>query len=98
MHAQENIEVLTGAHLRGFAGYKGNFTTEVTAGADNVIHLVEHGVVIMATGAREYTPTEYLYPEEDRVVTQVELSDRLEAQGAADLSSSGHDPVRRLPQ
>ncbi|MCJ7830278.1 MAG: FAD-dependent oxidoreductase, partial [Desulfobacterales bacterium] len=87
VRAQDSIQVLTGAHIRGFAGFKGNFTTEVAAGSDNVIHMVKHGIIIIATGAREYTPTEYLYPEDDRVVTQLELSDRLEVQGAAELSS-----------
>jgi heterodisulfide reductase subunit A len=33
-------------------------------------------VIIVATGAVEYQPTEYLYGEDDRVVTQVELADR----------------------
>ncbi len=43
---------------------------------------IDHGVIIVATGADEYKPVEYLYGEDERVVTQVELGDRLEAQGA----------------
>jgi heterodisulfide reductase subunit A-like polyferredoxin len=39
---------------------------------------IEHGVVIMATGAGEYRPTEYLYGENPNVVTQLELSEKLE--------------------
>jgi heterodisulfide reductase subunit A-like polyferredoxin len=41
----------------------------------------------VATGAVEYQPEEYLYPEDDRVVTQVEFSDRLKKKGADDLSA-----------
>jgi heterodisulfide reductase subunit A len=33
----------------------------------------EYGAVIVATGGREVTPTEYLYGEDERVVTQREL-------------------------
>jgi len=47
---------------------------------------IDHGVVILATGAVEYQPTEYLYDQDPRVVTQVELGDRLHAIGAHDLS------------
>ncbi|MEA3231187.1 MAG: 4Fe-4S binding protein, partial [Thermodesulfobacteriota bacterium] len=42
-------------------------------------------VVILATGAVEYTPREYLYGENERVVTQLELSHRLKEKGAGDL-------------
>jgi heterodisulfide reductase subunit A-like polyferredoxin len=81
------IEVLTGAEITGFGGYKGNFTTDLTVGDESRAVSVNHGVIIVATGAREYQPKEYLYPESDRVLTQVELSDRLEDKGAADLNS-----------
>ena len=82
-----DIEVLTNASVSGFSGYKGNFSTEVTVMPDEKIKQIEHGVIVVATGATEYQPTEYFYGEDDRVVTQVELSDRLEKQGAKDLSS-----------
>ena len=85
--AHEKIKILTDATITGFSGYKGNFSTRLTAGADAREHSINHGVIIVATGAGEYQPKEYLYPENDRVITQVELSDRLEEKGAADLSS-----------
>jgi len=47
---------------------------------------IEHGAVIIATGAKEYKPKEYLYGEDLRVMTQVELSKRLEIRGAEDLT------------
>ena len=85
--AHEKIEILTDATITGFSGYKGNFTTRLALGADGGEHTINHGVIIVATGAKEYQPQEYLYPESDRVITQVELSDRLEEKGAADLDS-----------
>jgi heterodisulfide reductase subunit A len=87
VNAHEKIEILTEATITGFSGYKGNFTTHLTTGADAGEHSINHGVIIVATGAKEYQPKEYLYPESDRVVTQVELSDRIEEKGAADLDS-----------
>jgi heterodisulfide reductase subunit A-like polyferredoxin len=83
----DKIEILTGATVTGFSGYKGNFTTHLTTGADGRAHTISHGVIIVATGAKEYEPEEYLYPESERVLTQVELSDRLEEKGAAGLDS-----------
>jgi len=87
VHAHAKIEVLTAATITGFGGYKGNFTTKLTVGDDAEAVSVNHGVIIVATGAREYEPKEYLYPDSERVITQVELSDRLADKGAADLAS-----------
>jgi len=81
------IEVLTETTVTGFGGYKGNFKTEVAVGAANEKRDIDHGVIIVATGAVEYQPKEYLYGEDERVVTQVGLADRLAAQGAADLDT-----------
>ena len=87
VNAHDKIEIISDATITGFGGYKGNFTTHLTTGDDAQKHSINHGVIIVATGAKEYQPTEFLYPQSDRVVTQVELSDRLEEKGAADLAS-----------
>ncbi|PLX54260.1 MAG: 4Fe-4S ferredoxin, partial [Desulfobacteraceae bacterium] len=83
----DKIEVLTGAKITGFEGFKGNFATEVALNSGAEKRRIEHGVFIVATGAGEYQPKEYLYEDDERVVTQVELSDILEEKGAADLDS-----------
>jgi len=85
--AQGNIEVLYNAEVLGFDGFQGNFTTEVRLNGGPESRLIEHGVIVVATGAGEYEPKEFLYGQDDRVLTQVELSDRLAAGGAADLGS-----------
>jgi heterodisulfide reductase subunit A-like polyferredoxin len=87
VQAENRIEVLTGATVTGFEGFKGSFKTSVRTDAAGTDATIEHGVIIVATGASEYQPREYLYGETDRIVTQVELSDRLEADGAEDLNS-----------
>jgi heterodisulfide reductase subunit A-like polyferredoxin len=84
---EDKIEVLTDARVFGFEGFQGNFITEVALGSEGQTRSIGHGVIIVATGGTEYQPKEYLYGEDDRVVTQVQLSDRLEEKGATDLSS-----------
>ena len=39
--------------------------------------VINHGVIIVATGAQPYQPTEYLYGQDKRVVTQLELEEQL---------------------
>ncbi len=79
------IEVLTRALVVGFGGFQGNFYTEVLVGDEMKPRKIEYGAGIIATGAQEYKPKEYLYGQDPRVVTQVELSQRLDEQGADGL-------------
>jgi len=81
----ERIQVLTESLIVGFSGFKGNFTTEVMVGPGMYERKIEHGVVILATGAHEHKPKEYLYGEDHRVMTQIDLGKRLEVRGASDL-------------
>jgi len=76
--SHEKIQVITNALVVGFGGFKGNFTTEILVGPDMIQRKITHGVVIMATGAHEYRPQEYLYGEDPRVMTQLELADRMQ--------------------
>jgi heterodisulfide reductase subunit A-like polyferredoxin len=76
--AHDKIQVLTGALVVGFSGYKGNFTTEVLVGPGMYERKIDHGVTVVATGAHEYQPKEFLYGEHDRVMTQLELGDFLQ--------------------
>jgi len=76
-----DIQVLNQSLIVGFSGFKGNFTTEVLVGPGMYERKIEHGAVVLATGATEYTPTEYLYGEHPAVITQLELAQRLEETG-----------------
>jgi len=38
---------------------------------------VKHGVIIVATGAQEYKPKEYLYGENENIITQTEFEEKL---------------------
>ena len=85
--AQKNIEVLTEAEVTDFGGYKGNFKTTVRLGTEGVERRIDHGVIIVATGAVEYQPREYAYGEDQRILTQIELTDRIQEKGAGDLDT-----------
>ncbi len=71
-----NITVFTKAKIKEIEGYVGNFKTKII-NKDNEEKEFEHGVVILATGAKEYIPDEYLYNIHDNVMTQVELERKL---------------------
>ncbi|MCL4528807.1 MAG: 4Fe-4S binding protein, partial [Chloroflexi bacterium] len=49
-----------------------------TLDTSNFSHFtINHGVIIVATGAQPYQPTEYLYGQDKRVVTQLELEEQI---------------------
>ena len=87
VQAHDKVEVITEARITGAEGFKGSFSTEIEVGEARETRTIDHGVILVATGANEYQPTEFLYGENDRIVTQVELGDRLDEKGASDLSS-----------
>ncbi|MGQ9675718.1 MAG: FAD-dependent oxidoreductase [Chloroflexota bacterium] len=65
------IELLTETEVVRSSGFVGNFKTVVsTKGQERTL---EHGVIIVATGAKEYRGSEYLLGQDKRVVTQFEL-------------------------
>jgi heterodisulfide reductase subunit A-like polyferredoxin len=84
--SHSNIQVLTRSLIVGFSGFKGNFTTEVLVGPGMYERKINHGVVVLATGATEYRPKEFLYEENEKVMTQVELAQHLKEKGAQDLN------------
>jgi len=74
------ISVFTRTVVVSFSGFKGNFRTELMVGPGMYERVIEHGVTILATGANEYQPGEYLYGQDERVLTQLELGRRLEGE------------------
>ncbi len=85
VNGHENIQVLTRSLIVGFSGFKGNFTTEVLVGPGMYERKIDHGVVILATGATEYKPVEYEYGRSEKVMTQVELTEHLNSGAAGNV-------------
>jgi heterodisulfide reductase subunit A len=75
VYQHPSVHVSTGAVITEAAGYVGNFVTKVRAGG--WVREIEHGATVIATGAEEYRPTEYLYGDADNVITQLELEEQI---------------------
>jgi heterodisulfide reductase subunit A len=72
----DKIHVYAGANVVDVTGFVGNFKTRIKPRRGKQKE-IEHGIAIIATGAVEYKPTEYLYGEDPRIVTQHELEEKL---------------------
>jgi len=59
------------ASIKTVDGFVGNFKTTLAGPAGEEV--IEHGAAIIATGAGEYKPTEYLYGQHPAVKTHLEL-------------------------
>jgi heterodisulfide reductase subunit A len=71
------IHVYTDAVITEATGYVGNFVTSLSSERGRT--QIKHGATVIATGADEYKPGEYLYGQDERVVTQLELGERIAA-------------------
>ena len=80
------IHVSHAATIKQVAGYLGNFTTTVET--EGRIKEIKHGASILAIGADEYKPTEYLYGENDQVFTHLELGEEI-ARGNEKVLNAG---------
>ncbi len=69
--AHPRIRLHLESRLTALSGFYGNFESTIGNGSGD--ETVRHGVILVATGARERRPTECLYGEEDAVLTQKEL-------------------------
>ena len=67
--SNERVTTHIGTKVVEISGFVGNFKTTL----EGVPEPIEHGVVIVATGAQPYEPSEYLYGEDSHIVTQEEL-------------------------
>ena len=84
--AEPKISVHLNTTIADVQGFVGNFKTRLLTGDRS--HTIDHGVALLATGAREYQPKEYLYGEHPAVVTQLQLDDWLR-RGDPRLSQAG---------
>ena len=69
------IHVYTNATITGATGYVGNFVTNVKS--ERGVTEIKHGAAVIAVGADVYKPAEYLYGEDDRVMTHLELEEQI---------------------
>ena len=72
-----NITVRLNTDIQNADGFIGNFKT--TLQTDSQTDVLEHGVTIIACGAMELKPDNYLHGQDDRVLTGLELQHKLKA-------------------
>jgi heterodisulfide reductase subunit A len=69
------IKLFKNAQLKTAIGSVGNFVSKIDV--DGQTRAVTYGVAVLATGAGEATPDEYLYGEDNRVMTHLEFDRHL---------------------
>jgi heterodisulfide reductase subunit A len=69
------IHVYTDASITEATGYVGNFVTRVKS--DRGVTEIKHGAAVIAVGTDVYQPAEYLYGEDERVMTHLELEEQI---------------------
>ncbi len=82
---QPLITVYKETQVVSITGSCGNFTSTISEKGQS--QTISHGVVVVATGGQEFRPSEYLYGEHPRVITQKEFEE---------LLNSEPDKARRL--
>jgi heterodisulfide reductase subunit A len=73
--SDENIEIFLNAKVDNVDGFIGNFKTTLQTNGDS--QFLEHGVTLIASGAEEFKPDDYLYGQDQRVLTGLELQKRI---------------------
>jgi heterodisulfide reductase subunit A len=69
------VHVYTDAMITEATGYVGNFVTKVKS--DRGVIEIKHGATVIAVGTDVYKPAEYLYGEDERVMTHLELEEQI---------------------
>jgi heterodisulfide reductase subunit A len=69
------ITVYLRSHAGKVEGHIGNFRSTVTS--DSGSSEIQHGAIVVATGATEEKPHSFGYGQNSKVITQLELTDRL---------------------
>lgn len=83
---EPRIHVFLNAKILSATGYVGNFVTKIDS--DRGIFEIKHGATVIATGAEELRPSEYLYGESDKVFTNLELEEMIAKRDERVLSAS----------
>jgi heterodisulfide reductase subunit A len=82
--ANSLVQVHTNSEIDEIKGFIGNYQTTIKSNHsasserdEETREQIEHGIVIVASGAKEYKPTEYFYGQDKHVITQRELEEKI---------------------
>lgn len=74
VHGHDQIRVFMNTEPVETTGIMGNFKTTLMSSGESLTEtLIEHGATILATGGKEYLPSEYLYKRHPHVLTHFDL-------------------------
>ena len=71
----DNIDIHLGTTIKAADGFVGNFETTIQTKEEELT--LAHGITILASGASELKPDAYLYGDDPRVITGLELDRKL---------------------
>lgn len=72
LHAQDGVHIHMNSALQDIDGFVGNFKTTIKK--NDAEQEIQHGVIIVATGAKQLTPTGlYGYGDSEKIMTQLEM-------------------------
>ncbi len=80
------IHVFTDSIIEESSGFVGNFNTKIKVQNKRIFEL-KHGAILIAVGAKEYKPNEYLYGQNEHVLTNLELEEKIFNKDAKLLNS-----------
>jgi heterodisulfide reductase subunit A len=83
----EHIHIYLNAEVREISGYLGNYETIIYLKEEKKAIELHHGIIIVATGAKEYKPKEYLYNKNKKVITQTEFEKKLIEEDISNLKT-----------
>ncbi len=95
VRSNEKVEVFTGTEVSGVSGFVGNFRSTLTKSKAEAARgtgrpsEIEHGIVVVATGAEEYEPDEHLYGQDQRVITQRQLGELIAEAESGEETTEG---------
>ncbi|OGL45396.1 MAG: hypothetical protein A2W05_08960, partial [Candidatus Schekmanbacteria bacterium RBG_16_38_10] len=77
VESNKNINIFLNSQVESFSGFVGNFKAKVNSYGNGGEKEIECGVVVVATGGEEYKGSEFEYGKDERVITQLELENKL---------------------
>ncbi len=73
----KNITIHYGSELASLEGNAGDFLLSIKNQKNKEMLSIPAGAIIVATGSQEYKPTEYSYGKDARILTQLELEEKI---------------------
>ena len=71
---EKNLTVHLNTTLENVEGFVGSYVSELSTNGDT--SKIDHGIAVIATGAKEMTPVEYAYGKDPRILTSLELDQK----------------------